>query len=149
MDYRSVFKYGLMTSLGFLVYFILLDLLGYGDVIYLRLFNAFILFTGVFLGVRQFREQTGMRFSYLRGLRRGVQITVAAVLPFTLFMGFYLAFINPELMEVLAARHGKMLNPFVITIATTVEGIASGIGISYMIMQFLKIPREKTAFQYD
>lgn len=149
MDHNKILKYGLPTSLGFLVYFLALEMLGYGDVIYLRLLNAFILLAGVYMGIKDLKEESGRTFSYLRGLRRGVQVTVAAVLPFTIFIGLYLAFINPELMVGLTRIHGYSFNPLTITIALTVEGIASGIGLSYATMQFLKIPREKTAFQKD
>ena len=101
------------------------------------------------MGIKSLKEESGKTFSYLRGLRRGVQVTITAVLPFTLFIGIYLAFINPELMAGLTRIHGYSFNPITIAIALTVEGIASGIGLSYMTMQFLKVPREKTAFQKD
>ncbi|MEM6297769.1 MAG: DUF4199 domain-containing protein [Bacteroidota bacterium] len=142
-------KYGALTLLGLISYFLLIEALGLGDVIYLRFFNLLILSVGIFAGINQFKKYSEKPFTYLRGLRKGMQITITAVLPFVVFLFVYLEFIDPELATNITRLLGEFFNAITISAVAGLEGMFSGIGISYACMQFLKQPREKTAFQRD
>lgn len=134
--------YGLFTSLILITYFLLLEVVGLAELIELRFFNAILLSAGIFLAIRSKKENPN--FDYLSGLSIGISTTLFAVIPFTIFIFSFLK-LNDEFMQylILHAPFGHYLNPWAGAAVVLIEGISSGIIISFTTMQYFK--KNKTA----
>lgn len=143
---KQIIRYGLLVFLGLTSYFLLMEAIGLVHNFNLRIFNAVILFSGIFLFLRKFGKQKHNRpFSYLNGLGSGLFVTIIGVGAFALFMAIYLL-INPDFMVQVRETEpqGIYLNVPAIVMLILIEGLASGILFTYTSMQYMK---SKTALQ--
>ena len=136
----QVIKHGIFVFLGLAFYFLLMEAVGLVHNFNLRIFNAVILFSGIFLLLRTLRKQKHDKpFSYFNGLGAGFFVTVIGVGGFALFMATYLL-INPEFMIEVREQEpqGIYLNVPAIVMLILIEGIASGVLFTYTAMQSMK-----------
>lgn len=136
----TIIKYGVLVFLGLAIYFLLMESIGLVHNLNLRLFNAVIMFSGIFFLLRNFKKQQYDRpFSYLNGLGAGLLVTIIGTAAFALFMAIYLS-VNPDFMTAIRENEpqGIYLNIPAMVMLILIEGIASGILFSYMSMQYLK-----------
>lgn len=137
---RIGLKIGLITSLGLLAYFFIMKGLGLSHIIELRVFNFFILGTGIVYGIHKLKEELHEENFYLKGLLEGLFISLTAVLPFAIVIGLYLEYFDLGLMnrikEGLASK--DYINGFTVFAVIFMEGIASGAIIAYGAMQYFK-----------
>ncbi len=132
---------GLVTSLVLIIYFVLIRTFALENVMYLRLVNAFILLAGILVGERLCSSRIAHKIDYLKGIRVGTQVTVAATIPYSIFMWTYLK-MDTELATFIqtTTNFGKYLTPLPACAAgiITIEGFVSGLVLTYVIMPYFK-----------
>ena len=133
-------KYGLLTALVLIVYFLLMKLAGQESNFALRFLNFFIIIGGCYFLLRNMYSGPDADSSYFNGLISGVVLTVTAVITFTAFMAVYVLLIDPSFMSVLENSQiwGSHLELEQAAFAIIIEGIASGVVISFALMQHFK-----------
>lgn len=132
---------GLITSLVLIIYFVIIRSFALENIFYLRLANIFILLVGLLIGERLCGSRIAHKIDYLKGMRIGTQITVAATIPYSIFMWIYLK-MDTELLAFIQnnTNFGKFLNPLPACAAgiVTIEGFVSGLVLTYVIMPYFK-----------
>ncbi|MCA1752569.1 MAG: DUF4199 domain-containing protein [Cryomorphaceae bacterium] len=133
-------KYGLLTGAALIVYFLLMKLAGLEGNFALRFVNFFILISGCYLLLRSIYSGKNADGSYFSGLVAGVVLSVTAVITFTAFMALYVLAIDPEFMKILENSQiwGNHLELEQAAFAIIIEGMASGVVITYSLMQYFK-----------
>jgi hypothetical protein len=133
-------KIGLLTSLALLGYFFIMKALGLSHIIELRIFNFLILGLGICYGIHKLKNELHEENFYLKGLMEGLLITVVALLPFAVFISFYLEYFDVELLKHIKSSlaSGEYINGFSIFFVIGMEGMASGAIITYCAMQYFK-----------
>ena len=108
----------------------------------LRFLNFFILTVGLAMTFRSYRMKTKiLNVLYLDGLLLGAATTVISVVLFSIFIYLYFSVINPLLLQSLkrnAVMMGTSLTALTAAATVLVEGVCSGIIISFSIMQYYK-----------
>jgi len=133
-------KYGLFTFIALAVFFIVMRVVGLAHIVELRMLNFFILAYGVYLGINAFKRKSPDSFTYLKGLGTGFLTSAIACLLFGLFMFIYIQFIDPAFMDSIRENEamGRYLNPYIASVAVAVEGIATGMILSFIIVNYAK-----------
>lgn len=136
---KTAEKYGLFTSIGLIALFFIMKLMGVVHVIELRALNFFVLAIGVVMALRNFSKNKPESFTYLKGLGLGVLTTIIASVLFGLFVFIYTNFLDPGFMQSIVENEpfGKYLNPYIAGVAVAVEGIASGLILSFIVMNYM------------
>ncbi len=131
---------GLVTSLALIIYFVLIRSFALENVMYLRLANIFILLTGLLIGERLCSSRIAHKIDYLKGIRIGTQITLAAAIPYSIFIWTYLKMDSELLAFIQNTNFGRYLNPLPACAAgiVTIEGFVSGLVLTYVIMPYFK-----------
>ena len=136
---RIAVKYGLMILVGLIAYFLIMKLLGLIYIVELRVLNMFILTYGIWLALTEYLKQTGDESVYLRTLALGVFTSLTAVMPFALFILFYMQFDATFMQHIVENEmFGRYLNPFIVSFLIFFEGMISGFFIAFTLMQYLK-----------
>ena len=136
----QIIKYGALVFLGLMSYFLIMDAFDLVHNLNLRIFNAVIMFSGIFLLLKRYKKQDYDKpFSYLNGLTAGFFVTLIGTGAFAIFMTIYLL-MNPEfVIEIKETEpQGMYLNIPAMVMLILIEGIGSGILFTYTSMQFLK-----------
>ena len=122
IEYIAV-KNGLIAFGGLVAYFFLMKGVGLVHIVELRSLN-FLIMVGL---------------AYFNGLGLGIRTTVVSVVPFALFIFFYLK-LDPAFMETIRANEmfGYHLNPYLLAFLIAFEGSLSGFFIAYTLMQYMK-----------
>jgi len=132
-------KYGVLTLIGLVGYFLVMKIFGLVDIIELRALNFVILTFGVWSALKEFLKQTGDEVVYLRSLALGVFVSLIAVAPFAVFILFYMQFDAAFMQHVIENEmFGQYLNPFIVGFLIFFEGMLSGFFIAFTLMQYLK-----------
>ncbi|MEM6523661.1 MAG: DUF4199 domain-containing protein [Bacteroidota bacterium] len=133
------FKWGLRAFLGLSVYFLIMKFVGLIHMPELRILNAGILFTCVFLAIKESKQKLE-DFNYFRGIASGVATAFIASTIFAAFGFGYLTFINPDFIESIRDNElfGIYMNKYGASFQIFIEGSASGCLMSYSAMQYLK-----------
>jgi riboflavin transporter FmnP len=116
------FKYGLYIAATLIGYFLLIDLLGLADKIWLSFFNAIITGACLFLAVRDVYQHEKEQFKYMEGFIAALVSGFIGTVIFTIFIAIYLFEIDTELAASLQEQ---------ITIA------GSGIEVAILLFVFL------------
>jgi hypothetical protein len=130
-------RYGGLMFFGFLTFFLLMHFLDWSDKYYLRLFNGVIHMTGLWYAIRAWLQQHPDSLDeYPSGVALGMLTTLAAVIPFAVFMAIFLAY-NPEFMATIKGQTpiGDYFNPVTASAFILMEGIAAGLIGSYLLMR--------------
>lgn len=136
---RQVLLYSAFINLGLIAYFFLLKLLGMDTIFELRYFNAVIVFFGLYSVIKKALNSAPDNY-YLTGLATGFLTTITTVVSITLFLFFYTTFVDPNLIDLLAQSgiFSAKLTPFILSLIILVEGIASGLIFSFILMQYMR-----------
>lgn len=136
---KTAEKYGLLTAAGLIVLFFLMKLFGLVHIIELRALNFFVLAAGVVFSLRAFNREKPQSFSYLKGLGLGVLTAIIASVGFALFVFIYTNFLDPAFMQSIVDNEpfGQYLNPYIAAVAVAVEGIASGLILTFIAMNYM------------
>jgi hypothetical protein len=136
---KTAEKYGLFTAIGLIVLFFIMKLVGIVHIIELRALNIFVLAAGVIVALRYFSKVKHKSFTYLKGLGLGVLTCIIASVLFGLFVFVYTNFIDPPFMQEIVDNEpfGQYLNPYIAGVAVVVEGIASGLILTFIVMNYM------------
>lgn len=136
-------KYGLITAILLIAYFLILRLMGLHTNPWFRLVNGFIMAFGIYAVIKQYKYMTGDGFTYINGFKTGLVTGFLATFVFALFMGIYMFHLDVEFMHLLLkdwfqdySRGGGILI-FVILI----EGLSSTTILTLTFMQIFKISK--------
>jgi len=134
-----IFKYGGVMALGLVVYFLLMKLLGLGNIVELRFLNFFIILIGIRLFILRLKRENNGSLDYLHALGYGFVVAAITSILFSAFMFIYLSYIDPGLMHYIEAHQpfGEYLTPGSAAIVLILEGGASGAIISFVLAQYI------------
>jgi DMSO/TMAO reductase YedYZ heme-binding membrane subunit len=137
--YNLCYVIGLSVFFCFLMYFMIMRAVGLHEVFVLRYFNATFLVAGILYALLKEKKEAGNEFNYRKGLQIGTFITLISVIPFCVFLYFYLT-MDDAFMDLIkeSTEVKEFLSPGSVTGLVCIEGISSGEIITFIIMQFLK-----------
>ena len=139
--WKLAFKAGLLTFASFIIYFMIMRSMNLVHIMEFRALNFFILFGGILAGFRSYKSLTKKKMEYLEGLRLGAAISTISVIPFALVVGSYFLIVDPLLLQQLkdnAPIMGAYITPFTVAATIMLEGMISGLVISFALMQYFK-----------
>jgi len=131
-------KYGLFTSLALIIYFLSMKLFGLEKNFYLRFLNFLIIIVGIYALIKQ--ELKKPDATYFSTLISGISMTVVSVLTFLVFLAVYIKAFDPSFIEVMEESQiwGNQLSVVQASVAIFIEGMASGLIITFVWLQFFK-----------
>ncbi|MCX7547047.1 DUF4199 domain-containing protein [Xanthomarina sp. F1114] len=136
-------KYGLITAILLIAYFLILKLMGLHTNPWFRLANGLIMAFGIYTVIKQYKLISGNDFTYINGFKTGLITGFLATFVFALFMGIYFFHLDVEFMNTLLKdwfqdyNHGGGILIFVIII----EGLSSTTILTLAFMQIFKISK--------
>jgi len=136
---KIIVKNALKIVLGIVLYFFAMKLLGLENVVELRFLNFLFVVWGVNSSIKNNiheNKETG----YVGNLFLGVSTSVVAVIITVISLILYVTFISPEFIIVLENSFlwGNNLSLQLIVFALLIEGIASSVICSFILMQYWK-----------
>lgn len=145
---RIGIKYGLLTALGLVLYFLLMKVIGLVHVVELRFLNAIILTIGIIMAIKALKNVKQGKMKYLQGIGVAYITALVATVLFAIFMVVYIKAFDDKLLEVLTAENlfGERMSitpGLVIFIVLMLEGMISGVMIGFIAMQWFKSPDHK------
>jgi hypothetical protein len=138
---RIGLKAGLLICLTLILYFIFMRYTNLTGRAIAWGFNLIILFVGIVLTLSYFRTHTKPTIDYLPGMLLGSVTTSVCTFTFTFFVYIYFSAIDSDLLLSLKDNilfMGKEVTPLRAAGATLIEGLSSGIIISFIMMQYYK-----------
>ena len=135
--------YGSFIAGGLILYFFIAYIFGFLHVLELRLLNLIIMAAGIYYSLKQYRRTHHGELNYFRALATGVASAFIGTSTFVLFLFLYLK-IDTGLMQTIIAEEpmGMHLNPYIATFAVWVEGIFSGFGLTFIMINYLTDQKE-------
>jgi hypothetical protein len=135
--------YGSFIAGGLIFYFFIAYLFGFLHVLELRLLNLFIMGAGIYFSLKQYKRTHHGELNYFRALATGVASAFIGTSTFVLFLFLYLK-IDTQLMQTIIEKEpmGIYLNPYIATFAVWVEGIFSGFGLTFIMINYLTDQKE-------
>jgi hypothetical protein len=131
-------NYGLKIAGGLIAYFVIMNLIGLGNHVELRLLNLFILAAGIFFGLKKFKESHEDHLNYFRALVTGVAIGAvgSALFGFVLFIFMSL---NTEFMTSMMENEqmGLHLNAYMASFIVVLEGVFSGLLVTFVLINWV------------
>jgi hypothetical protein len=141
---KVAIKYGLIIFLSLVAYFLFMKLVGLFEIHELRALNFFILFAGVWKALTHFKKKS--QLEYFEGIGLGSLTAVIGVIPFAVFMFFYLHADSQFMANIMATESfGEYMNPYILAFLIAFEGGISGVLVSFGMMQYLKKGRMASA----
>lgn len=144
MENKIGIKYGIISFIGYIVFFGLMKGFNLVEIIELRFLNLFIMISAVWLAIKNYKKNSFNSSFYYAGFLTGLTTAIVGVLGFVVFMGVYLQFLNPNFMNYLKANEpfGQYLNPVSLMGVLFIEGLASGLISTFGVMQYYKAKTE-------
>ena len=141
---KVAIKYGLIIFISLVIYFLLMKFIGLFEIHELRGLNFFILFGGIWLALKHYRQRSGL--NYFEGIALGSLTGLTGVLPFAVFIFFYLQVDTRFMANIVATEaFGQFLNPYILAFLIAFEGGISAVLVSFGMMQYLKKSRMVSA----
>lgn len=130
---------GILVCTCLILYFCVMTWGSLSEILLLRFLNFFILLGGILFAFKLYSRAIHERIDYFTGLKIGIRITLIAVIPFALFIALFLSY-DSHLMQVIqhSIGIGEYLNPVTAAGAVCMEGISSGLIITFAAMQYFK-----------
>jgi hypothetical protein len=130
--------YGTLMALGLIGYFFLMYVFGLIHVIELRLVNLLFLLGGVYFALKQYQRTHRGHMDYFHAFTTGMATVAIGVLTFSVFLLAYLH-IDKSFMQAIAERQplGFYLNPYIASFMVSLEGIFSGLFVTFMLANFM------------
>jgi hypothetical protein len=131
-------SYGVRISIGLILYFVTLHLLGYSHHVELRLLNLIILATGVYLALKKFRETHEYHLHYFRALVTGVSTAAIGSFIFAAFLFVYMS-VDDSLMISIKENEpmGRYMDPYIASFIVALEGLFSGLLVTFVLINFV------------
>lgn len=137
---------GALTFLFLMLYFIIMRSVGLHELFALRDFNFMFLLAGILLALSRYRKTRKSKIEYRTGLKIGMRITLTAVIPFALFIYFYIntddSFMHVLRIKLYAGEFtavlGEIISPAIAAGIICAEGLLSGALTTFIAMQYFK-----------
>ncbi|WP_439882357.1 hypothetical protein ACSX1A_04155 [Pontibacter sp. MBLB2868] len=141
-------KYGILTALGLISYFLIMRLLGLAHIVELRFLNGVIMAIGVTMAIRAYKISVHGEIGYFQGFGVGAITAVTATTIFSALMVLYIKIAGESLVHTLSMQRylGESVveTPGVVVfIVLMMEGVISGVMISFIAMQWFKRSEHK------
>jgi hypothetical protein len=104
-------------------------------------FNFIILFVGLYLVYRYYRTKTVLNVEYFQGILLGCLTSVIGSIAYSAFVFIDFTYISPMELSFLEKNWlfmGAPVTAFTAAGATLIEGLSSGLIISFILMQYYK-----------
>ncbi len=136
---KIIINNALLIFGGIVGFFFLMKILGLNNVSELRLLNFVFVLWGINKAIKT-NIKLNQESLYFSNFSIGIGTSVLAVGLTILGLIIYVGFIDPELITVLgnSSFWGKNLNLSLIVFALAIEGIASSVICSFILMQYYK-----------
>jgi len=131
-------NYGLRIAGGLIAYFLIMNAIGLGHHVELRLLNLLVLTAGVWAALKKFKETHSDHLNYFRGLIMGVATAGFGSLVFGLFLFIYLK-VDTGMMEAIVQNEamGRYLNPYITSFIIVLEGFFSGLLVTFVLLNWV------------
>lgn len=131
-------NYGLRIAAGLIVFFVIMRLADFHHHVELRLFNLIILMTGIYFGLKKFKETHDKHINYFRALITGVGIGAVGSVVFGLFMFIYMKLDNDLMQSIIDNEPmGRYLNPYMAAFIVALEGLFSGLLVTFLLCNYI------------
>lgn len=133
-------KYGLITVILLIAYFLILKVIGLHNNPWFRMFNGLFVAFGIYASIKNYKLISGITFTYINGFKTGLLTGFLSTFIFALFLGIYMFHLDVEFMNNLLKdwfqdyNHGGGILIFIIII----EGMASTTVLTLTFMQIFK-----------
>lgn len=126
---KTAFKYGSITGVVLIIYFLLLALVGLHQQPTLSVVNVLITGTGIYLAIQKLKRIEKEEFRYQFGFAAGIVTGFTATVIFTIFSIVYITELNPDFTQTFmtkwefdwfAGNGMLLLTIFLMGLATTV-----------------------------
>ncbi|TYP96068.1 hypothetical protein C7447_1095 [Tenacibaculum adriaticum] len=136
---KIILKNAFLIYAGIVVFFILMKLLGLDNVSELRFLNFIFVLWGVNNAIKTNMESNKENL-YINNFSVGIATSVLGVAFTIIGLMIYVGFIQPDFITVLenSSFWGQGLNLTKMVFALAIEGIASSVICSFILMQFYK-----------
>ncbi len=144
---KIIANQALKIYIGIVGYFLLMKLLHLEHLVQLRAFNFFIVLWGVNTAVKK-NIFDNLDNGYLKNLSVAFSTAFMAVVGIAISLAIYLSFINSDLIMILenSMMWGSHLSTGKILFAILIEGMASSVICSFLIMQYWKKHKIESLF---
>ncbi|MBZ9729617.1 DUF4199 family protein [Salegentibacter sp. JZCK2] len=133
-------KYGLLISVGLIVYFLILSLFNAHIYPLFSLFNGVIMAAGMWLALKAYRSSKGAKFKYQKGFMASLLTGFNATIVFTIFFAFYATELSSgfldNLINVWPEDYGTGIGIVVFVVA--IMGFATSLVLTLAYMQLFK-----------
>lgn len=132
-------KHGVFICGGLIVFFFIMRIFDLLYIVELRAMNFFIMTAGILMAIKTLRRIYPDRYTYFQGMGTGILTGIIGSVLFALFVFFYVSFLDTGLMQSIIENEpmGRFMNPYIVAVIIAVEGIASALLISFIIMNYL------------
>jgi hypothetical protein len=130
--------YGLRIAASLILFFLIMQFVGWGHHAELRLFNLIILTVGIFLALKKFKQTHAEHLNYFRGLIMGVATGGISSLIFGVFLFIYMK-LDTGLMQSIIDNEpmGRYLNAYMAAFIVVLEGFFSGLLVTFVILNWV------------
>ncbi len=134
-------RFGIVTSVVLLAYFLTLALIEKHTHVFYSLFNAVITGFGIYETIRYTKIKEREKFSYSSGFTAGLTTGFIATFLFTIFFALYSTEINPGFLEELSKVWAKDYKNFegIVFFTVAIMGFATSVVLTLTFMQHFKI----------
>jgi|TARA_B110000305_G_scaffold241441_1_gene315614 hypothetical protein len=136
---KIVINNAVKIFLGIVLFFFLMKLIGLDEFTELRILNFAFVFWGVNTAIKQNRK-TQENSMYLHNLFIGFFTSFVSVIMVCIALTVYLYYIEPSFIQVLenSSLWGTSLTPPLMAFALFIEGVASSMICTFILMQYWK-----------
>ena len=133
-------KYGILTTLGLIAYFLIIKLFDLHTNPWFRLLNGLVIAYGIYAAIKRYKLISGSTFNYINGFKVGILTGFLATFVFALFMGVYMFHIDSEFMNILLKDWFQDMNygGGILIFVIIIEGLASSTILALTYMQVFK-----------
>ena len=132
-------KSGLLIAVGLIMLFFLMKVLGLLHIVELRVLNTVIVLFGIIAAIKTSKRNKPEKFTYFQGMVTGVYAGVIGCAVFGFFVFLYVSFIDTAMMQGIIDNEpmGRFMNPYIVSLIIAVEGVASTMLFSFIIMNYM------------
>lgn len=132
-------NYGIRIAVGVIAFFLFMKLVGLFHIVELRVLNVFILVAGIYLALKKFKATHEGHIHYFRALVVGVATGAIASFIFAIFLFVYVT-VDSSFMVWLQENEpmGRFLNPYIVSFIVALEGIFSGLLVTFVLINYLQ-----------
>ncbi len=136
---KIVWKQSILIYIGIVSFFFVMKVFGLDNIVQLRALNFIFVFFGINKAIKLNIINNG-EVDYLSNFSLAILTAVTALIMVILSLVFYLDFIDPGFLEVMEQVRvwGAQIDVLMVAFGIAVEGFASSVIISFILMQYWK-----------